>query len=34
MTGLWLVSYVILWLLVVVAGLVIPALAREIESLQ
>lgn len=34
MTGFWLVSYIILWLLVVVGGLIIIALAREIEVLH
>ena len=34
MTGLWLLSYVILWLLLIATGLVILALAREIEALH
>jgi len=34
MSGFWLVSYVVLWILVIVAGLVLLALAREVESLH
>ncbi len=34
MTGLWLVSYIILWLIMIVSGLTIIALAREIETLH
>ena len=34
MSGMWLVSYGILWLLVITAGLVIFALAREVELLH
>jgi hypothetical protein len=34
MTGLWLVSYVVLWSLLIAAGLVILALAREVEALH
>ena len=34
MTGFWLISYVVLWLLVLGEGLVILVLAREIESLH
>jgi hypothetical protein len=32
MTGFWLVSYIVLWLIVIGEGLVILALAREIEE--
>ena len=32
--SLWLVSYIVLWILVIIAGLVILALSREIESLH
>ena len=34
MTGFWLLSYIVLWLLVIVGGLIIIALAREIEVLH
>ena len=34
MTGIWLISYVVLWLLVLGAGVVILILAREIEALH
>ncbi len=34
MTGFWLVSYIVLWLIVIVSGLTIIALAREIEVLH
>ncbi|MEB2334787.1 MAG: hypothetical protein OZ914_10820 [Anaerolineaceae bacterium] len=34
MTGFWLVSYIVLWLLVIVGGLIIIALAREVETLH
>lgn len=34
MTGFWLVSYLVLWLIVIVSGLTIIALAREIEVLH
>ena len=34
MQGLWLVSYVVLWILAITAGLVILALSQEIESLN
>ena len=34
MTGFWLVSYIVLWLIVIVSGLTIIALAREIEILH
>jgi hypothetical protein len=34
MTGFWLISYVVLWIMVVTEGLVILALAREIEALH
>lgn len=34
MTSYWLVSYIILWLLVIVDSLVIIVLAREIEALH
>lgn len=34
MTGLWLISYVVLWLLLVGAVLVILALSREVEELH
>lgn len=34
MTGFWLVSYIVLWLIVIVGGLIIIALAREIEVLH
>jgi hypothetical protein len=34
MTGFWLVSYIVLWLIVIVGGFTIIALAREIEVLH
>lgn len=34
MSGMWLISTVVLWLLVIGLGLVILALAREIEALH
>lgn len=34
MTGFWLASYIVLWLIVVVGGLTVIALAREIEVLH
>ena len=34
MTGLWLVSYLILWLIVVISALVVLALSREVEYLH
>jgi hypothetical protein len=34
MTGIWLISYVVLWLLVLGGGAVILILAREIEMLH
>ena len=34
MTGFWLVSYIMLWLLVIVGGLILIALAREVETLH
>lgn len=34
MSTLWLISYVILWLLVISAGFVILALVREVEALH
>lgn len=34
MTGFWLVSYIVLWLIIIVSGLTIIALAREIETLH
>ena len=34
MNGLWLVSYVVLWLLVIASGLIIFALSKEVESLH
>ena len=34
MTGMWLVSFVILWALVLVAALAILALARELAELR
>jgi hypothetical protein len=34
MTGFWLVSYVVLWVLLAGAVLVILALAREVETLH
>lgn len=34
MTGFWLVSYIVLWLLVIVGGLTLIALAREVEVLH
>ncbi len=34
MSGFWLVSYVVLWVLVIGAALVVLALAREIELLH
>lgn len=34
MTGFWLVSYIVLWLIVIVGSLIIIALAREIEELH
>ncbi len=34
MTGIWLISYVVLWLLVLGGGAVILILAREVEALH
>ena len=34
MTGIWLISYVVLWLLVLGGGAIILILAREIETLH
>ncbi len=34
MTGVWLISYLVLWILFVVQALVVLALAREIETLR
>jgi predicted Holliday junction resolvase-like endonuclease len=34
MTGFWLASYIVLWLIVVAGSLIIMALAREIEELH
>jgi len=34
MSGFWLVSYLILWLLVLAGGLALLALAREMENLR
>ena len=34
MNGFWLISYVILWVLMIGSGLVILALAREVEALH
>lgn len=34
MTGFWLVSFIVLWLVVLAGAVVILALAREIESLH
>lgn len=34
MSGIWLVSYIVLWLIVIVSGFIIIALAREIEVLH
>jgi len=34
MTGFWLVSYIVLWVVVIGEGLVILMLSREIESVQ
>lgn len=34
MNTLWLVSYIVLWILVIISGLVILALSREVESLH
>lgn len=34
MSGIWLVSYIVLWLIVIVSGLIIIALAREVEALH
>lgn len=34
MNTLWLVSYIVLWFLVITGGLVILALSREVESLH
>lgn len=34
MTGIWFISYVVLWLLVLGGGVVILILAREIEALH
>jgi len=34
MNMLWLVSYIVLWVLVIIGGLVILALSREVESLH
>ena len=33
MTGFWLVSYVILWVVVIFGGLAVLAIAREIEQI-
>ncbi len=34
MTGIWLASYIILWLLVIVGGVTLLALAKEILQLH
>ena len=34
MTGFWLLSYIVLWLIAIGEGLVILALAREVEELH
>lgn len=34
MTGFWLVSYIVLWVVVIGEGLVILMLSREIESVH
>lgn len=34
MSGWWLLSYVVLWILMIAAGLAILALAREVETLH
>lgn len=34
MSGFWLVTYIVLWLVVIMSGLTIVALAREIETLH
>lgn len=34
MSSIWLISYLVLWLLVMGLGLVILALAREVEALH
>ncbi len=34
MTGFWLISYVVLWLVVLGLGLVILVMAREIEQMH
>lgn len=34
MNMLWLASYMVLWLLVIIGGLVILALSKEVESLH
>lgn len=34
MSGVWLISYVVLWLVVILGGLTLLALAREIEVLH
>lgn len=34
MSGLWLMSYILLWLIVIASGLAIVALAREIEVMH
>lgn len=34
MTGFWLISYIVLWLIVIASGLTIMVLAREMEALH
>lgn len=34
MNGFWLISYIVLWVIVIVGGLIILALSREIEHLH
>jgi hypothetical protein len=34
MNSFWLISYIVLWVIVIVGGLIILALSREIEHLH
>ena len=34
MSGFWLISFIVLWIMVVIQGLIILALAREIEKIR
>jgi uncharacterized protein YoxC len=34
MTGLWLISYIVLWILTLILAIVVIALAREVEALH